>query len=222
MGNDDRVLSQSEIDALLSNALVKGNAPAGKAAAPAAVTQAKVPEGPPKAGSVKVNLPPPPPPKVVATTASAAAATMAAAQPVMQPQAVAAAQPGQSPEQVAAICRQLIADQTRDLGKQVLELTIKINKLDSTKQRMEQIEAKIDELAEIAKSSPKAVRAMGARIDEIYGLLENVRQHSDEDHIHDEFQCVNCHSKKLVAIHVKCTSCGTENWMGWFPDSRKK
>jgi protein gp37 len=85
------------------------------------------------------------------------------------------------------------------------------------------IEPLIGEISEIAKTSPKAFRAMGSRIDEIYGMLESMRREkneSDEERIRDQFRCVNCKSEKLVAIHVKCTNCGMENWMGWFPDSK--
>jgi translation initiation factor 2 gamma subunit (eIF-2gamma) len=32
------------------------------------------------------------------------------------------------------------------------------------------------------------------------------------------FQCSECGSGGTVAIHVKCTSCGEENWMGWWPE----
>jgi hypothetical protein len=60
-------------------------------------------------------------------------------------------------------------------------------------------------------------------MDELYSLLQNMRHSpTDEERIHDQFHCVKCHSEKLVAIHVKCTSCGTENWMGWFPDASRE
>lgn len=118
----------------------------------------------------------------------------------------------------------MISEQTRDLGKQVMELTIKVNKFETINKQLVHLEVKINEMAELVKSSPEAVRILDGRIDEIYGLLENMRHEkhtSDEERIHDQFQCVACHSEKLVAIHVKCTNCGTENWMGWFPDLKE-
>jgi hypothetical protein len=87
---------------------------------------------------------------------------------------------------------------------------------------MAQIEQKLDQVAAMAQSSPKAVKALKAKIDEIYGMLDAMQRpgrKSDEERIHDDFRCVKCQSEKLVAIHVKCTSCGTENWMGWFPET---
>jgi hypothetical protein len=216
VGNDDRVLSQDEIDALLSKTLPSAS-PAKAGPPMPTVQQIKVtsPPPPPKVVSQTKAAPPPPPPK----------ANAPAPQPVPVSQ-------GPTPEQVANLCKQIITEQTKDLQKMVqdlqkneIELTIKVNKLSNPDQRIDQLEEKIDQLTALVKSSPKAIRALESRIVEIYGLLDAMRQEkhqSDEGRIHDEFQCVNCHSKKLVAIHVKCTSCGHENWMGWFPDSKEK
>jgi outer membrane biosynthesis protein TonB len=235
VGNDDKVLSQSEIDALLASSLAKGNAPENKYPAPSPVQQVKVSAAPPPPKVVaQPPKAPPPPPKAapMAATSVAAAAPIAVKPPAPTaahaPAPSPAPQPvihqGPTPEQVTNLCRQVVAEETRDLHKQVIELTIKINKLDGTAQKMAAIEDKIDQMTALIQSSPKAVRALGARVDEIYSLLDALRQEkhaSDEGRIHDEFRCVNCQSEKLVAVHVKCTSCGTENWMGWFPDSGK-
>ena len=32
------------------------------------------------------------------------------------------------------------------------------------------------------------------------------------------FRCSECDAKGTVAIHVKCTQCGEENWMGCWPE----
>jgi len=118
-----------------------------------------------------------------------------------------------------------VSDETRDLTKQIIELTIKVKKIDDIRQRMEQVEEKLDRIAEMVQSSPKEVRDLGARMDELYNLLAGMqhgRQQGDEERIHDQFHCVKCHSEKLVAVHVKCTVCGMENWMGWFPDGKQR
>lgn len=228
MGNDDKVLSQAEIDALLlSNA---PSPPVAKATAPP-VQQVKISAAPPPPKVVAqqpiaVSPPPPAPAK-----AAAAPVKPPAAMPAPTPTPAPAPQPpvaaGPTPEQVTNLCRQIIAEQTselqktiQDLQKNEIELTIKVNKLNTDTEKMDQLEEKIGQVAALVKHSPKATKVLEERINEIYGLLETLRQHSDEDRIHDEFHCVNCHSKKLVAVHVKCTSCGTENWMGWFPDTK--
>ena len=175
-----------------------------------------------------IKAPPPPPGKTVsaATIAAPAAAVKLKAAPVTAAAAPAPMQSeprGPSPEQMTNICRQVVAQETRDLNKQLMELTIQVNKFEKTAQKIAQVEEKLDKIAAVVQSSPKAVRNLGARIDEIYELLETMRhpeRKSDEDHIHDDFRCVKCQSEKMVAIHVKCTSCGTENWMGWYPESR--
>jgi len=236
MGTDDRVLSQAEIDALLAQSAPSTPAPK---ASPAPMQQAKVSAAPPPSKVVEQPLrvpspPPPPPPKAAAAPGKppAPAPQPAAVPPkplASAPQPAAVPTPGPTPEQVANLCKQIIAEQTKDLQKTVhdlqkneIELTIKVNKLDNITEKMNHLEEKIGEMAALVKSSPKAVKALEARMEEIYSLLDAMRQEkhaSDEERIRDEFQCVNCRSEKLVAIHVKCTSCGTENWMGWFPES---
>jgi hypothetical protein len=243
VGNDDRVLSQAEIDALLSSSAVSVPAkppppPAPKAAAPAAPPPPKVAAAvaPPPAAAVKPAMAPPPAPKAAAPpppAPKAAAPPPAPAAPKASPAPVYAAAPapaaqavreGPTPEQVSNLCKKIVSDETRDLTKQIVELTIKVKKIDDVRQRMEQVEDKLDRIAEMVQQSPQGVEDLGSRMDEIYTLLETLqhgRKQGDEERIHDQFHCVKCHSEKLVAIHVKCTSCGTENWMGWFPDAKK-
>jgi hypothetical protein len=229
VANDDKVLSQAEIDALLSSSLEKGNAPENKSPATAAPQQVKINAvlpPPPRAGAPSIKAPPPPV-KAVASAPLGSPITSAAVK--VAPAMAAMEAPLQSPpqgistEQITNICRQVVAQETRDLNKQVMELTIQVNKFEKTAQKITQIEDKLDQIAAMVQSSPKAVKTLGARIDEIYRMLDAMRRperKSDEDRIHDDFHCVKCQSEKLVAVHVKCTSCGTENWMGWFPESR--
>jgi hypothetical protein len=235
VAKDDKVLSQAEIDALLASSLEKGNAPEPKKPAPAVMQQVKVNAVPPPplkgAAAMAVKAPPPPVKAMPATPAAIPAAHAPAAAPATAAPATAApvsavhthsTPQGPTPEQINNLCRQVVAQETKDLNKQLIELTIKINKFESITQKLDRLEEKIEQAAAMAQSSPKAVKSLGAKIDEIYGLLETMRRperKNDEGHIHDEFRCVKCQSEKLVAIHVKCTSCGTENWMGWYPES---
>jgi hypothetical protein len=236
VAKDDKVLSQAEIDALLASSLNRGNAAENKNPAAAPAQQVKVnavPPPPPKAAAQAIKTPPPPV-KVASTApmAGPAVATHIAAPPVaaahMAAAPVMAAPPqntsqGPTTEQITNLCRQVVAQETKDLNKQLIELTIQVNKFEKAAQKMAEIEDKLDQLAAKAQVPPKAVKTLGARIDEIYGLLESMRhpeRKNDEGHIHDEFRCIKCQSEKMVAIHVKCTSCGTENWMGWYPESR--
>ncbi len=34
---------------------------------------------------------------------------------------------------------------------------------------------------------------------------------------HDSFSCSSCQTIGQVAARLTCTSCGTENWWGWYP-----
>jgi hypothetical protein len=231
VGNDDRVLSQAEIDALLSSSAPSAPAAKAPAAAPQPVKTMTAPP-PPKVATPSFKAPPPPakqtPPPPLAKADAPVKTAVNTLSPVPEkasapvPAQMPVVTPGISDEQVNNICRRLIAEQTKDLNKQVMELTIKVNKSKALNKHLAQLEVKISELTEVVKSSPEAITVLDNRLEEIYTMLGNMRREkhkNDEERIHDQFLCVNCHSEKLVAIHVKCTSCGMENWMGWFPDS---
>jgi hypothetical protein len=231
VAKDDKVLSQAEIDTLLASSLDKGNTPENKKPALTPVKQPDVKAAPllPKAAAPPLKTPQTPAKAATAAIAAPAAVahTSEKATPVIaSPAATAPRQntaQGPTMEQVSNLCRQLVAQETKDLSKQLVELTIQVNRYEKTAQKMAGIEEKLNQVAAMVQSSPKTVKALGTRIDEIYELLETMRRpgrKSEEDRIHDDFHCVKCQSEKLVAIHVKCTGCGTENWMGWFPESR--
>ena len=206
-------MSRIEIDALLVSSAASRPAVSSKTpAAPAA----KAPVASPP---VKTAVSPPPPQNAVPDPPPPAAKPTPAPAPA-PPQII---QQGPNLEQVTSLCKQVVSAETKDLTKQIIELTIKVKKLDTVSQRMDRIEEKINEIADKMQSSPGAVDALASRMEELHGLLQNMRHHStEEEHIHDQFHCVKCHSEKLVAIHVKCTSCGSENWMGWFPDTSRQ
>jgi hypothetical protein len=49
-------------------------------------------------------------------------------------------------------------------------------------------------LAEVVKLSPEAITVLGNRLEEIYAILGEMRREkykNDEEHIHDQFRCVN-------------------------------
>jgi hypothetical protein len=35
--------------------------------------------------------------------------------------------------------------------------------------------------------------------------------------LYERFECSSCRSKHLVAVKIKCTKCGAENWWGYWP-----
>jgi hypothetical protein len=198
---DDKILTQTEIDALLSR-----NAPKARPKPPAAnpVMTAKPPEPP----SLKAVTPPAPPPKVVPLT-SLPRATVPSALPLEDTPPV---------ESIAASGKSYTLDEVASLQETVAELTRHVTKLANAMQRIDILEEKIEQISAVVKLNPESTTIVERRINEIHRALEALHQES----LRDGFQCNKCHSRKTVAVYVKCTTCGHENWMGWWPETKPK
>jgi hypothetical protein len=217
---DDKILSQAEIDALLLK-----NAPKPKAKPPAsAAVSVKQPEPPPK---VKDVTPPPkaappeplpkaaaPPPKVIIQSK---ATPSKAAPPKAAPPRTAAPS---TPVMGTASYQSYTSDEVANLQKTVADLTRHVIKLTVAMQRMDMLELKVSQIASVIRFSPDSMTTFERQIEEIRDILEKMQNKNDS--LRDEFQCGKCHSDKAVAVHVKCTSCGNESWMGWWPEKEKQ
>jgi ferritin len=127
-----------------------------------------------------------------------------------------------APAQPAEMARQKFSlDESDDLKKKVAELTGEVNKLSTVVQVVTQLEEKVKQLEVALKRVPESNESLKSRIDEIYAALEEGANKSDYAFL-EAFVCSKCHSKGNVAIYTKCTRCGKENWMGWWPEEGKK
>ena len=199
MAHEDRILSQAEIDSLLRKIMPKMDEPVSSGQ-PASVKQAG-PSKPkeailtgPVAASVKQTEPPKPKTAETPTT--------------IRP-AVAANQ-------------ELASDEISSLKKNVADLSIEVGKLTIALQTITQLEERVKQLEAMIKLSPDSNGILKSRIDKISNILRILQEKKSDSAFFEEFTCSQCRSKGLVAIYVKCTSCGKENWMGWWPDENNK
>ena len=218
MAHDERMLSQSEIDSLLKRILPKTDEPATKDE-PASAT--------PIESSAK--------PKEAAPMVRPAA-SIKAAEPVKSKEAL---PPGQVPEPVkmteykmkAADIppssrpvetdeREPSSDEAASLQKTVADLSARVNKLTAAMETITQLEEKVKQLEAIIKLMPDSTRILKGRIDEISNVLEMLKDEKSDSTFFEGFKCSHCRSRGLVALYVKCTSCGKESWMGWWPDEK--
>lgn len=184
MANDDRVLSQAEIDALLKKSPPKPSAPV--------------------ATTVAMG------PKPVYTAPPSAVAVQSAAD-VGKPAPAPAANNDAALEQITGF------------KTQIMELTEQINHLMELEAVVNQIQGKIKTLETGPKTSPEEINVIKGQMNEVTSTLDILKkQPKSGDNFLDGFFCSNCHSQGLVAVHVKCTTCGKENWMGWWLEDYKK
>ena len=142
MATDDRVLSQAEIDALLSKAPSKPKPPV--------VEKPAAPVPPPEPPKPKAAVPPSPPPAAKAK------------QPEPPPRK-AALPPGHA----AATYQKYTSGEVGNLQSMVVDLARQVAKLTGAMSKIDQLEDKIKQISALIKLTPDATEAMEGRINEI-------------------------------------------------------
>jgi hypothetical protein len=73
------------------------------------------------------------------------------------------------------------------------------------------------------QASPSEVEALRNTVAELTSRLNKLEsvmlksQKSFRCDVRNNFNCGKCHSQGKVAMYLKCTSCGEEQWVGWWP-----
>ena len=83
-------------------------------------------------------------------------------------------------------------------------------------QRLEKLEAAVSSIGSGGGDSAKLekqLKALTSQLDEIRKHLPNTLGYG----IHETFQCGTCNTKGLLAGRVICTQCGTDTFVGWYP-----
>jgi hypothetical protein len=99
--------------------------------------------------------------------------------------------------------------------------------LDEITQRLAQVEATLrnqpgncpghTQLQEELRLLASQVQAVNAKVDRIIASLQGTVGFGART----SFVCRSCQSKGHVAARLNCTSCGEENWWGWWPSGQQ-
>ncbi len=89
-------------------------------------------------------------------------------------------------------------------------------------QRIEKLEEAVSKLAQSAAGakSQTQLATLTKQVETLAAQVRDLRQHAAHTvgyRLQETFQCGSCGHKGLVAGKVKCTVCGEETWMGWWP-----
>jgi hypothetical protein len=107
------------------------------------------------------------------------------------------------------------------LQKTVSDLTRQVSKFADTAQRLDLLEERIAQLAQVVQRSAHNAPPSDEQIALIQAQLWDLSRHLDEKHdLREQFECQHCKSKGTVAFLTKCTSCGQERWFGWWPKKK--
>ena len=235
MSNDNKVLSQEEIDAMLAGGSDDGDdegeaeadapsPPPAPEIEPEPVAEEPAPEPTPEPEPVAVPEPAPvaavaPAPAPVAAPAPVPApAPVAAPTPVTIPEpAVPTPVPLPPPEPASVPEPAPIAEPepvvaVANVAEAPSVLTERIDRLEAalgeSNNNMMQMRQEFQTLA-------TQVQLMGSRME---GVLDNLKSTLGY-RAQKTFTCAACEVDGNVAAKVQCTNCGKENWWGWWPQS---
>jgi hypothetical protein len=100
----------------------------------------------------------------------------------------------------------------------IAELKSKVARLERTLDQVRNLEVSLARAREIeAEHSHEGQVRLPPQIGEI---IKNLDQPLEG--IRRTFSCARCGTKNRVAVHIKCTACDTNSWLGWWPERRPR
>jgi hypothetical protein len=107
-----------------------------------------------------------------------------------------------------------------ELRPTISDIKSRLSRLERTIDQVHRLEvavAKVKDIeAERAAAHDGQVRVpphIGEMIKNLDQPLEGVRR---------TFRCSHCGTRNRVAVHLKCTACDTNSWLGWWPERRPR
>ena len=133
-------------------------------------------------------------PRPAAAPAGAPAATFAPASPPPEPARPPTPPPRPSQPEPAAAVRPVQSGEIEALQKRIDDLTRQLVKVAGLAQRIDALEETVEKQKQLL--AQRNVNTWNPR---------------------ETFRCGGCKSANLVAVKMKCTACGREAWIGWWP-----
>jgi hypothetical protein len=207
MDEDGRTLSQDEIDAMLKSTTPRQSAPppTSPAPAPQAAPVSAAPEPAPQAAPVSAAPEPAP----------QAAPVSAAPEPAPQAAPVSTA-PEPAPRTTSG--PGLAVDSS--LSAIVAELAQRLSVMEATLGRFGQIEKALAETKSGGSPNLQDFQAVVKQLKKVTAQVNNTAQGLQGTPgygAQTSFKCSSCGAQGLVATPFRCTRCGKDRWLGWWP-----
>jgi hypothetical protein len=111
----------------------------------------------------------------------------------------------------------IAAGEIQSMGKKIADLSSRLAKIESA---INKLEKKAQSGNEVSASQMKtAIQQMKNVSSQVEIITEGLRGTAGYN-LNKTYKCNSCKSAGVVAIKVKCTQCGQENWWGWWPKKK--
>jgi hypothetical protein len=111
----------------------------------------------------------------------------------------------------------IAAGEIQSMGQKIADLSSRLAKIEAA---INKLEKKAQSNNEVSASQMKtAIQQMKNVSSQVEIITEGLRGTAGYN-LNKIFKCNSCKSTGKVAIKVKCTQCGQENWWGWWPKKK--
>ena len=122
------------------------------------------------------------------------------------------------PKRSPVALQQYASGEVGNLNDTVADMARQVGKITDALQKINRLEEKVAQLYTLARPLLNEERPLAEHLAEIERRLNELAQAARGNYdLRDIFQCSRCLTQGMMAIHVKCTECGSESWMGWWP-----
>jgi hypothetical protein len=219
----DKLLSQSDVDALVSSLTsnreakkapqaslpvnsvspLSGGMPATKPASPSSGSMSATKTAIPSSNNKPLN-------KTAGASIVKSPVTViqnAAPRPALTARSEPRPQPSAGVEKIGVIEAKLT-----DLNKRLDQLGALVNRIELMEKRLTAIEAEVTREKENTVVN-KQIQMLAEELKRISVNLQNTPGYG----IRRQFKCEKCDDQGTVATMFRCTKCGHESWRGWWP-----
>lgn len=110
----------------------------------------------------------------------------------------------------------IAAGEINSLGQQILDLSSRIARMEAALIKLEGKNSSNEIPAAQIKAAVQQMKNVSTQVELITEGLRGTAGYN----LSKTFKCNSCKTTGVVAVKVKCTQCGQENWWGWWPKKK--
>ena len=100
-----------------------------------------------------------------------------------------------------------------ELTQRIINVETSISSLSSREHGVPDVKAPIQRLSLRLEATMKDLQKIRSQV----GVITRGLEATPDYGIRSDFVCESCHSHGFVATPTRCTKCGREGWLGWWP-----
>jgi hypothetical protein len=131
---------------------------------------------------------------------------------------------GAPPREQSAMSEQYLSEMNErlhrleELRPSISDIKSRLSRLERTIEQVHRLEVSLAKVKDIEAERAASQEAQIRVPPEIGEIIKNLDQPLEI--VRRTFRCSHCETRNRVAVHLKCTACDTNSWLGWWPERR--